>query len=77
MEEDVLSRIDWEMCVESIQANSIQAIVAAAITGDVANIEAVSCSVQAIESSVTISSDTIIISKVITRSSDQSHMTHL
>ena len=43
-------RIDWEKCDETIQANSIQAIVAAAIARDVANIEVVSCSVQSIES---------------------------
>ena len=42
MEADVLSRIDWERCDVSIQANSIQAIAAAATAGDVANIEAVS-----------------------------------
>ena len=45
------------------------------LPGDVANIEAVSCSVQAIESFLPISSDTIAISKAITRSSDQSHTT--
>ena len=38
--------IDWEECDETIQADSIQAIAAAAIAGDVANyIESVSCSV--------------------------------
>ena len=41
------------------------------------NIEAVSCSVQAIESFLPISSDAIAISKTITRLSDQSCMTHL
>ena len=46
-----LSRIDWEKCDETIHTNSIQAIVAAAITGDVANhIESLSCSVQTIAS---------------------------
>ena len=50
MEADVLSRIDWEKCDETIHANSIQAIVAAAVAGDVAHKEAVSHSVQAIES---------------------------
>ena len=35
------SRIDWEKCDETIQANSIQATVAAAIAGDVASIEGV------------------------------------
>ena len=65
-------RIDWEKCDETIQAK-----VAAAITGDVANMEAVSCSVQTIESFLPISSNTIAISKAINRSPNQSHMTHL
>ena len=69
VEADVLSRIDWEKCDETIQTNSIQAIVAAAIMGDVANIEAASCSIQGIESFLPISSDNISISKAITRSS--------
>ena len=77
VEVDALSRIDWEKCDETIQANSIQAIVAAAIAGDIANIEAVSCSVQAIESFVPIPSDTIAISKATTRSFHQSCVTHL
>ena len=38
-EADVFSRIDWEKCDETIQADSIQAIVAAAIAGDLVNIE--------------------------------------
>ena len=76
VEADALSRIDWKRCDETIQANSIQAIVAAATTGDIANIEAVFCSMQAIESFLLITSDTIALSKAITRSSDQSHMTH-
>ena len=37
VEADALSRIDWENCDETIQAMSIQAIVAAAITGQVTN----------------------------------------
>ena len=37
VEADALSRIDWEQCDETVQANSIQAIVAAAITGQVTN----------------------------------------
>ena len=77
VEVDALLRIDWEKCDETIQDNSIQAIVAAAIARDVANIEVVSCSVQAIESFLLIPSDTIAISKAITRLSNQSHMTHL
>ena len=76
VEAHALSRIDWKKCEETIQANSIQAIVAAATTGNVANIEAVSCSVQMIESFLPISSDTIAISKAITRLSHQSHTTH-
>ena len=75
VEADVLSRIDWEKCDETIEDNSIQAIAAAAINGDVANIEVISCSMQAIESFLPIPSDTLTISKAITRSSDQSHMT--
>ena len=76
MEADTLLRINWQKCDETIQANSIQAILAAAIAGDVANIEAVSCSVQAIESFLLIPSDIIVISKAITISSNQSYMTH-
>ena len=72
-----MSRIDWEKCDETIQADSIQAIVATTIAGDVANIEVVSCSMQAIESFFLIPSDTIVISKAITRSSHQSHTTCL
>ena len=75
MEADALSRIDWEKCDETIQVNSIQAIVAAAITGDMANhIESVSCSVQTIDSLFPSISDTPAISKAITRSSRQSHL---
>ena len=75
VEADALSRIVWEKCDETIQANSIQAIVTAAIARDVANIEVVSCSAQSIESFLLIPSDTIAISKAITRLSDQSCMT--
>ena len=77
VEADALSRIDGKKCDKTIQANSIQAIVAAAIARYVANIEAVSCSVQTIESFLPIPFDTIAVSKAITRSSSQSHMTHL
>ena len=68
IEADALLRIDWEKCDETIQANSIKAIVAAVITEDVANIEAVSCSVQVIQLFLPIPSDTIAISKANTRS---------
>ena len=58
--------------------NLVQAAAAAAITREVVNIEAVSCSMQAIESFLLIPSDIITISKAITRSrsSDHSCMTH-
>ena len=77
VESDALSRIDWEKCDETIQANSIQATVAAAITGDVANhIESVLCCVQTTDSIFPSISDTPAISKAITSSSRQSHPTH-
>ena len=78
VEADVLSRNDWEKCDETIQANSIQAIVAAAITEDLVNpIESVSCSVQMIDSLFPSISDTPAISKSITRTSGQNHLTCL
>ena len=65
---DVFSRIDWEKCDETIHANSIQEIVAAAIAGDVAyHIESVSCSVHMIDSLFPSISDTPAVSKAITR----------
>ena len=77
VEPDALSWIDWEKCDETIQANSIQAIVAAAIAGNVANhIEAVPCSLQTIDSLLPSIPNTPIISKAINRSSRQSHLTH-
>ena len=78
VEADVLSRIDWEKCDKTIQANSIQATFAAAIAGDVAShIESVSCSIQMIDSLFPSLSDTPAISKAITRLSRQSHLTCL
>ena len=78
VEADALSRINWEKCDETIQANSIQAIVAAAIPGDVTDhIESVSCSVQTIDSLLPSISDAPAISKAMTRSSGQRHPTHL
>ena len=75
---DALSRIDWEKCDKTIQTNSIQAIVAAAITANVTNhIESVSCSVQTIDSLFPCISDTPAISTPITRSSGQSCLTCL
>ena len=77
MEADALSRIDWEKCDETIPADSIQAIVAAAIAGNVANhIEAIPCSPQTTDSTLPSIPDTPIISKAITRSSRQIHLTH-
>ena len=75
VEADALSMTDWEKCGETIQADSIQAIVADAVAGDLANIEAVSCSMQAVESFLPIQSEPTAISKAITRLSDQSHIT--
>ena len=77
VEADALSRIDWGKCDETIQANSIQEIVAAAIAGYVDNhIESVPCSVQTSDSLFPSISDTPAISKAITRSSRQSCPTH-
>ena len=78
MEADALSRIDWEKCDESIQANSLQAIVAAAITGHVTNhIEAILYNPQTIDSPLLSIPDTPIVSKAITQSSGQSRPTCL
>ena len=75
VEADASSRIDWEKCDEIIGAESIQAVVAAAIEGDLVNIEAFSYSLQAVKSFFQIPSETTAISKAITRSSKQSCMT--
>ena len=76
MEVDALSRIDWEKCDETIQADSTQTIVAAVITGHVVNhIEAIPCNTQTINSLLPSIPDTPIVSKVITQSSRQSHPT--
>ena len=78
VEADALSRIDWEKCDETIQADTIQAIVAATIAGDVANnIESVLCSVQTIYSLFPSISNTPAISKAITRLYGQNHLTCL
>ena len=74
VEMDVLSEIDWEMCDNTIQANSIQSIVAAAITGQVANyIEAIPCKPQIIDLLLPSIPTTPIVSKAITQSSRQGH----
>ena len=71
VEADALSRIDWEKCDKTIQAKSIQAIVAAAITGQVTNhIEAVPCNLHVVNALLPSFSDTTIISKAITQLSD-------
>ena len=74
-----MSRIDWEKCDRTIQADSIQAIVAAAITGQGNNhIEAILCSPQTVDSLLpSIPDDTPIVSTAITWSSRQSHPTCL
>ena len=76
MEADALSQIDWEKCDKTIQADSIQAIVAAAITGQVANhIKALLCNPQVIYSVLPSIPGTSIVSKAITGSSRQSYLT--
>ena len=85
VEADALSWINWEKCNKTIQADSIQAIVAVAITGHGTNHKAVPCSPQTIESFCpqTIESllpsipDTTIVSKAIIWLSRQSHPTCL
>ena len=72
-----LSRIDWEKCNETIHMESIQAVVAAAIAGDLVNIKGVSCSKQAVEPILPIQSEPTAISKAITWSSNQSCTTCL
>ena len=76
VEADALSRIEWKKCNETIQAESIQAVVAAAIVGDLANIETVSSSMQVVEPFLLVKSNPMAISKAITPSSGQSHLTH-
>ena len=79
VEADAWSRIDWKKCDETIQANSIQAIVAAVITVHGTNhIKAISCSPQTNESILpSIPDDTLIVNKAIMQSSRQNHLTHL
>ena len=79
VEADALSRIDWEKHDEIIQADSIQAMVAAALTlHRTSHIDAIPCSPQAIESIFSsIPEDAPIVSKAITQSSRQSCLMHL
>ena len=73
VEADALSRNDWEKCHKTVQADSIQAVVAAAITGQVTNhIESVPCNPQVVDALLPSIADITIISKVITQSSGQS-----
>ena len=78
-EADALSRIDCENGDETIQADSIQAIVTAAITGQGNDhIEAIPCSPQTNESLFpSIPDKAQIVCKAITQSSRQSHLTCL
>ena len=74
IEADALLQIDWEKCDTTIQADSIQAIVAAAVTGEVVNhIKAVPYNPEIINSLLPSIPDTTIINKAITWSSRQSH----
>ena len=76
MDAEALSRIDLEKPNETIQANFIQAIVAATITGLVANhIEAIPCSPQTIGALLPSIPDTPAVSKATTQSSRQSYLT--
>ena len=71
VEADALSRIDWEKCDETIQADSIQAAITRYGTS---HIDAIPCSPQTIKSPLpSIPEDTLILSKAITWSSRQSH----
>ena len=78
VEVDALSRIDWEKGDETIQADSIQAIVTAAITRQGNDhIEVIPCSPQTIESLLpSVPVDASIVCKAITQSSGQSHLTY-
>ena len=77
VEADALSRIDWEKGDETIQNDSIQAIVTAAITEQGNDhIEAIPCSPQTIESLLpSISDNAQIVCKAVTQSSEKSHLT--
>ena len=74
VEADALSGIDWEKCDEIIQDDSIQAIVATALTRHrTSHIDAIPCSPQAIESILpSIPEDTPIVSKASTQLSRHS-----
>ena len=76
VEADALLQIDWEKCDNTIQANSTPAIVAGAITGQLANhIEAIPCNPQVINSLLPSIPGTPLVSKAISWSSGQSCLT--
>ena len=79
VEADVLSRIDWEKGAETIQADCIQAIVTAAITGQGNDhIEVILCSPQTIQSLLlSVPDNAQIDCKAITQSLEQNHLRHL
>ena len=81
VEAGALCMIDGKKGDETIQADSIQAIVTVAITGqgnDHIHIEAIPCSPQTIESLLpSIPDNAQIVCRAITWSSKQSHLTHL
>ena len=79
VEADALSRIDWEKCDKTIQADTIQAVVTVPITGQGNDhIKAIPCSPQTIESLLpSVPDDAPIVCKAITWSSRQSCLTHL
>ena len=76
VEADALSRIDWDKGDETIQTDSIQVIVTAAITGQGNNyIEAIPCSPQTIESLLPFINDNAqIVCKAITTSEIKSNL---
>ena len=79
VEADALSWIDWEKGGETIQADSIQAVVTAAIARQGNDhIEAIPCSPQTIESLLpSIPDNAPVVCKSITWSSRQSNLTFL
>ena len=78
IEANALTRIDWERYDETILANSIQAIVAAAIAENVVNhIEALPSSPQTIDSILPSIPGILIISKTTTQLSRQNCLTCL
>ena len=74
MEADALSRIDWEKDDKTLPADSIQAIVTAALTGQGNDyIESIPCSPQIIESLSSIHDNAQVVCKSITTSETESN----